>query len=308
MRHQFSLSTSWNISRYENIEDFLRELEDMDFDKIEVNYEVSQRFVDDIAPYVERGRVKVTSVHNICPTPKGYKNLDSTLALSHTNEETRKFAVSLSKNTLDIAHRFNAKAVVLHTGEVGGIFQLNDALRDMLSKGEARTVRFSEIRNKIIQERKERSLPYIMAAEKSICELSDYICEKGYDVKLGLENRDRYHQIPVREEYDLWFDKLKQYPIGLWYDIGHGEVHNNILSESCIPLLEKYKERLLGFHIHDTDGINDHYAPGMKKTRFELLKDYLNLEVIKVLELKPFVSKQDVCNGVEFLKKKLSNP
>jgi sugar phosphate isomerase/epimerase len=305
MGHEFSLSTSWNISRYSNAEDYIRELDEMGFNKIEVNYEVSQKFVKDIMPYVEGGRLEVTSVHNICPAPEGYRNVDSTLPLSSTNEEIRKLTVSLSKNTLDIAHSFNARVVVLHTGEVDGIVQFNDTLRDMFSRGEEKTLKFAEIRNEIIKERRDRKSPNVNACENSIYELSDYIYKKGYNIKLGLENRDRYHQIPIMEEYELWFDKLKQYPIGLWYDIGHGEVHRNVFLESCVPILERYKDRILGFHIHDTDGIYDHYAPGMKKTRFELLKKYLNLDVIKVLELKPYVSKQDVNKGVVFLKEKL---
>ena len=305
MGYEFSLSTSWNISRYLNAEEYIRELEEMGFNKIEVNYEVSQKFVRDIMPYVERGRLEVTSVHNICPSPEGYSNVDSTLLLSSTKEEIRKITVSLTKNTLDIAHRFDAKAVVLHTGEVDGIVHYSDMLRDMFGKGEDRIPKFDEIRNEIIQERRNRKLSNIQACEKSIYELSDYIYKKGYDIKLGLENRDRYHQIPILEEYEEWFNKFKEYPIGLWYDIGHGEIHKNIFLESCITMLERYKEHLLGFHIHDTDGIYDHYAPGMKKTRFEAIKEYINLNVIRVLELKPYVTKADVTRGVVFLKKSL---
>jgi sugar phosphate isomerase/epimerase len=305
MEYGLSLSTSWNISRYINAEDYIRELEEIGFSRIEVNYQVTQKFVDDITPYVENGRLEVTSVHNICPQPQGYKSADLELPLSSIDEEIRRKAVEYTIETVNLAHRFGAMAVVIHIGQVDGLMEYNDRLRDLFRRGLYGSPDFIDTRKKIIKDRKSLKQGNIEACEKSLYELSDYIFKKGYDVKLGLENRDKYDQIPVMEEYEIWFEKFKDCPIGLWYDIGHGEVHRNVLDESCICILEKYKDKLLGFHIHDTDGISDHHAPGMKKTNFELYRDYINLDVCRVLELKPFVLKEEILEGVRVLKEKM---
>lgn len=52
--------------------------------------------------------------------------------------------------------------------------------------------------------------------------MCDRIVSKGYDVAIGIETGSRCYQMPTLQEVKTIIDDLKDAPVYLWYDIGHG--------------------------------------------------------------------------------------
>ncbi|HHV99141.1 MAG TPA: TIM barrel protein [Clostridiaceae bacterium] len=298
-----AISTSWNAVRYHDAESFIEEFESVNITTIELNYNITQRIIDDIMPFLNAGRIRVSSVHNYCPEDMVSEDIKPEMVLSNTDEEYRVMAVAYTKRTLDLSHFLGANAVVIHTGYIKDENNMEDTLRLLFKHKQKGTEEYERIKCMLQEERRRQRSDFVNASGKSIEELSEYIAKKGYNIKLGLENRYYFFDIPTIDEYEDWFSKYSDYPIGLWYDIGHGEVLENLGLVESKKLLEKYKQHLIGMHIHDTTGLTDHSAPGMDRTDFRAFTEYFKLDIIKVLELKSSIKTDEVRNGISYLKK-----
>jgi len=303
MGDSLAISTSWNAVRYHDVESFIEEFESAGITAIELNYNVTRRIIDDIMPFLNIGRIRVSSVHNYCPEDMVSEDIRPKMVLSNLDEEYRMMAVAYTKRTLDFSHSIGANAVVIHTGYIEDKNSVEDTLRLMFKQEQKGSKEYESIKNMLLEERRRQRTDFVNASEKSIEELSEYIAKKGYNIKLGLENRYYFFDIPTIDEYEDWFTKYSGYPIGLWYDIGHGEVLENLGLVESKKLLEKYKQHLVGMHIHDTSGLTDHSAPGMEKTDFRAFTEYFKLDIIKVLELKSSITVDEVRNGISYLEK-----
>jgi sugar phosphate isomerase/epimerase len=68
-------------------------------------------------------------------------------------------------------------------------------------------------------------------------------------------------------------------------------------------LLTTHGERLVGIHLHDAAGMNDHLAPGNGEIDFTILKPYLKAAPAVVIELAPGTDAADVRQAVFFAQK-----
>jgi sugar phosphate isomerase/epimerase len=121
-------------------------------------------------------------------------------------------------------------------------------------------------------------------------------------VLLGLENRYHYHELPGLDDFDIIFDKFRGAPIGYWHDTGHAHA-NEVLG--LIPmnvLLRKYADRLIGIHLHDAVGLDDHLPPGAGEIDFRFVKSCLKSDTIKVIELKPGISHPEALKGIRYVR------
>jgi sugar phosphate isomerase/epimerase len=125
-------------------------------------------------------------------------------------------------------------------------------------------------------------------------------------VLLGLENRYHYHELPGPDDFEVIFDAFKGAPIGYWHDTGHAHANQTL---GIIPkgsLLQDNSDRLIGVHLHDAVGLNDHIPPGSGEIDFAALKPFLYADTIKVIELKPGIPASEVSEGIKFIREKLS--
>jgi sugar phosphate isomerase/epimerase len=68
--------------------------------------------------------------------------------------------------------------------------------------------------------------------------------------------------------------------------------------------LESLRERLFGFHVHDVQFPGrDHCAPGTGMVDFTALQPSVKPEHIKVFELSPGLTVEEVQSGVAYVKK-----
>jgi sugar phosphate isomerase/epimerase len=70
--------------------------------------------------------------------------------------------------------------------------------------------------------------------------------------------------------------------------------------------LQSSSDQLIGIHLHDAIGLDDHIPPGSGEIDFKALKPFLKTDTIKVIELKPGIPESKASEGVRFIRDKLS--
>ena len=129
--------------------------------------------------------------------------------------------------------------------------------------------------------------------------LAKYARERG--VRLGLENRADYHEIPSLEEMKDMLHAFDDGVVGYWHDTGHAHNTEALGFTAAKEWLRCLGQRLFGLHLHDVQGINDHRVAGVGEVDFAALRPYLTPEVIPVCEFAAGPSLADIRAGREYL-------
>jgi sugar phosphate isomerase/epimerase len=107
--------------------------------------------------------------------------------------------------------------------------------------------------------------------------------------------------LPGIKELEVLLQTFKGAPIGYWHDTGHAHANETLTLLPPYALLNKFSHRLVGIHLHDAIGLEDHLAPGKGEIEFDRLKPYIKSDTVLVMELKPGTPDREVVEGIEFL-------
>ena len=301
-----ALSTSWQSGGSTTAEGMLAALKDLDISGIELSYRISEGFYQEMKNPLSRSGLKVVSVHNYFPIPSVRSNSKGSgdlFCLASSDNEERQNAIRFTAKTIERAGDLGAAAVVLHCGvvemnhEMHLLYQYNNS--NQLDSEEAQIF----IRNKL--EQRDRLKPKHMDNVLASLDHLVPVAEKQ-GVLLGLENRYHYHELPGLDDFRLIFDHFKGAPIGYWHDTGHAHANETLGLIASDSLLLSYAHQLIGVHLHDAIGIDDHIPPGSGEIDFAALKPFLKADTIKVIELKPGIETSEVKAGIKFVREILS--
>ncbi|MBU1998711.1 MAG: TIM barrel protein [Candidatus Omnitrophota bacterium] len=280
-----AISTSWNAFRHKQALAIVDELKDLGFNAIELSFNLTPSIVKDIEKLVRNNKISVVSLHNYCPIPEGFNRVEALpdcLSLSSLDEEERVLAVKQTKHTIDNARKLAARAVVLHCGRV----EIADRTRDLISLyqlGDKGSGTYKKIKQCFIQSREKQKKPFFENILRSLDELNSYAIKCG--IKLGVENRFYYREIPSWEEIGYILEKFKGSGVCYWHDVGHAQVMENLGFNSHIDFLNSYSRRMLGMHLHDIIGCQDHQAIGKGNLDLRHITSYLPEDALRVVEI-----------------------
>jgi len=294
-----SLSTMWAVGRYERMADFVAAAHRMGFGGIELNYQLTPPMLAEIIELWEEGKVRVSSIHDPCPTLT--QSLRHSPQLSALDRDERKAAVALAKASIELASRLGAEAIILHLGRVGIARQLESALRDLYNQGKKGTAAYEEAKARLIAARAKRCEANLAAVMESLEELVPYAAARG--VKLGLESRYYYREIPLLDEAQFILDRFDSPVLLYWHDVGHAQNLENLGFTRHEDWLVALSHRLLGVHLHDIVGLNDHQAVGKGEVDFAMVGSYLPEGAIMVCEFEQHNSAVEVEAGLMRLEK-----
>jgi len=303
----YSLSTCWNSARHIEGREMLREIRDLGFTHAELSHGIRMSLVPGILEAVEAGEILISTLHNFCPLPMGINHAAPNLfKFSSEDRRERDSARKHTLKTLEMAERVRAKLVVLHTGaaDLGGLFgnpDYTEKLEKLVEAGQKDTPKYQKLLQEIGDRREKRKSAPMQFAGDMIRELAEVAGSRG--LLLGIENREAVEEIPF--DYDIQFF-LEDMPenVRYWHDCGHAQIKENLgLIDQHAMHLESLAPRLAGLHIHDVipPGM-DHCPPGSGMIDFKALAPFVTPEHIKVLELNPAVTIDDVRKGFEFVK------
>ncbi len=297
----YALSTSWNAARHSQGKDIINEIKGLGFDCIELNFTLSAEKVDEIAALREQGLIKIISLHNFCPIPEGISGQDASpdiFSLSALDEPERQKAVFYTKKTIDTAVRVGAKVVVLHVGKVE---MPGNTKALFLLYQQRQRAKYYKLKAEMLKTRRAKSKKFLSQTLSSLEQLCRYAQKRK--VKLGIENRYYFNEIPSREEMAIILENFPGPPLYYWHDVGHAQVYENMHFFAHRTLLDKFSQRMIGIHLHDIKGMDDHRAPLKGEFDFSLLKPYISKETLKVLEPHYPAKAEDIIRGRNYLEK-----
>ena len=269
---------------------------------VELEYRMSSSVLHQMKSRLKRD-LTVLSIHNFFPLPEGVSRSKASgdlFLLSSADRAERLKAVKYSIKTIEYAHELGARAVVFHLGIVDMPAQPQEFFRlyrcGMI--GEKQGLAFIEEQRLIRQACKEKNMDAVLLSLESLNREAE---KRG--IFLGIENRYHFHEIPDLEEIGIILRKFKGGNIRYWHDVGHSKVQENMGLTSQKGLLEAYSKDMIGIHLHDARGLDDHLAPGQGEMDFIEIKPYLKPSIIKILEVHPKVERKDLMEGIRFIKK-----
>lgn len=303
-----ALSTMWSQGNFrrdgeehDHMPSFAAKAAELGFEWAEINYVIPGHSVDDL---LETNHVRYTSVHSPCPRVKAPDGRYSeNLNLAADDEEERRLAVAYARASVDTAVRAGARLLVVHLGGIGSkMFPEEAELRKRydgeppLRSGEE----FERLVEAARQRRRETAPRYFPQARRSLAEIAEYAAPRG--VTIGLENRYHFSEFPDPDEMQ---ELLADYPpevAGFWIDIGHAEVLERLGFHRHTRWLDELAGRCVGSHVHDTDGLADHRAPGYGTTDWPHYASRLPAHVPRVLEINQKQDAERVRNAIPFLR------
>lgn len=292
-----SLSTMWLKDRYDIIDNFIADTDVWGFTHIEANSTISKHMLDELA----LSSFPVSSLHCPCPyhlTSAGFPVSD--LSLSSIDESERSEVIYFAKKTIERASDIGAQAIVVHLGEIAVDVSLQDTMYSMCYEGRINSTEYRHIQDQLTAERSSASAKYVNAAEKSLKELSRYAGQ--WNILLGIETRYYFHQIPDIHEMERLLYEVQDNHVGYWHDTGHAEIQQKLGFTSHEDWLVRFNNRSVGTHIHDVNGMTDHYCPETGTIQWSALSGHLAKIPIKVCEIGEWNDKTNMSGVIPFLK------
>jgi sugar phosphate isomerase/epimerase len=300
-----ALSTSYIDILTTSGADIIKRLAALGVSEVELSYKINEEIFLDIRDAISRSKLQVCSVHNFFPIPStapNGKGGGDVFLLSHPDDEQRRIAVQWTKRSIERASEVGAKALVVHCGRV----DMNAEHERLCTYFSNRQLHSPEGKNLI--RRKLRELEAVKSAylESVQRSLEDLIpTAEQNNIILGLENRYHYHELPGPEDFEVIFEKFASAPIGYWHDTGHAHAQEALGLFPAEELLRRYHQKLVGVHVHDALGLDDHFPPGAGEIDFKKIATWIGDDVLRVIELKQGTPDNEVASGIHYLRETL---
>ncbi len=286
----------WGIGRFDPFADFFGHANALGFTRFELNHGVNSRMLDGVEGY------DIVSVHEPCPADVSTRTLkEHNWLISAPDEGNRVQGVNAVKRSIDLAQQLGASAVIVHPGRVDIDVALEWTLMDLFRSGQAHSPEYAQARERLIAARAAQVDANMAAVKRSLIELAEYAGPRG--VKLGLENRYHYHEIPLPDELEILLGLGLNDTVGYWYDVGHAQALDRLGFNPHVEWLERFADRMIGVHLHDVVGIDDHRAAGSGEIDWDMVAHYVPENALRTCEFQSDNSPLQVKAGVAWLVK-----
>jgi sugar phosphate isomerase/epimerase len=303
---QLALSTMWMQKRHQSLEEFFDAGRELGFDTFELSHQVTDELVQEAKLPAEN----IQGVHAPCPTNPRTRSAQP----SSLDKEERALAVEAVTASIQLAEQTGAQVVVVHAGRVVVNPMLETELRALYDQGLKGTREYDDVRNELVEERKRQAERHLDATLWSLERLANQADSAG--VRLGLENRVHYYEIPLPDELDLLLRELAG-PVTHCFDTGHAYVLEELGFVSHEEWLGGFNEHLVGVHLHDVrvvrerpsehmvlgTGLQDHVVPSTGVVDFGEVLNYASDRVIFTCEFDWYHSPDEVKEGLAYLRK-----
>ncbi len=279
----------------------LREIRDLGFEYAELSHGTRLSLVPGILEAVDAGEMKISSLHNFCPLPMGVTHAAPNLyQFSAERPRERELAEKHTLKTLEFAQRVKAPAVVLHLGSIE-MRDYTDKLLEMVARGDKESSKYQKLCLEVDEKREARKEAYFERVKETLRKILPEAESRG--LRLGAENRQALEELPVDTDFQFLFREISSPNLGYWHDTGHAQIKENLGFIHHAMHLETLQDKLVGFHIHDVQFPGkDHCPPGTGTIDFAALKPMLKPDHIRVFELSPSLTVDQVRSGVAHVK------
>jgi sugar phosphate isomerase/epimerase len=295
MASHIALSTMWAVGQFARLADFFDAGKGLGFSRFELNHAVDSAM---LAGLPLDGTI--TSVHEPCPADISTQQLKQrNWLISAPNEEDRRQGVLATRRSIDLAYRLGARAIVVHPGQVDINPGLERALVDLYKGGRFGEPDYVQVQGRLVAARAAQAEINLRSVRRSLVELAEHAGQLG--IRLGLENRFHYHEIPLPDELDDLLDLGLGEVVGYWHDVGHAEVLEHLGFDSHEEWLRRFAGQMIGIHLHDVAGVQDHLAAGLGQVDWAMVGRYVPPGALRTCEFHSSNSPEQVAAGLRWL-------
>lgn len=267
------------------------------FDLIELGHGIRISLMPGIQKVFERGLVRFSSLHNFCPLPVEVMGASpDCYTFSARTAQERERAVKQTLQTIDFAERLGAPFVVLHCGRVP-IPRVTDPLIHLIKGGRMYSREYVKRKIAAVAKREEHAAFYMARVKECLKPIVEHAAKKN--VRLGIEGRRDYEQIPSERELPALLDELDSPNVGYWHDMGHIQIKENLGFVDHAEWLAQIGPRTLGCHLQDCIWpAQDHQPPFAGDIDLEKLVPLLPSSCLFVWEMSPRKTADEICRSV----------
>ncbi|MBW1828029.1 MAG: sugar phosphate isomerase/epimerase [Deltaproteobacteria bacterium] len=290
------ISTCWWHGTSLKGDEIISDALGMGFEGVELDFRISNDTYQEMKPCLKNKSVAL-SIHNYFPkpdVPRVENGGGDLFLLSSEDRDERSMAVNYSTKSIEHANDLGCRVVNLHLGRVN-MPSPTKHFKELFSSGKITSVEGLAFLKEQRRIRKSIHRKHLDAALFSLEKLNR-IAENN-NVFLGIENRYHFHEIPDFDEIGFILKEFKGSRLRYWHDVGHAQVHENIGICKQKDLLDAYSGEMLGIHLHDIQGLDDHFAPGQGEMDFNEIRPFLRQDVIKIMEINSEVEREALAAG-----------
>ncbi|MEP7014442.1 MAG: TIM barrel protein [Verrucomicrobiota bacterium] len=298
-----SFSTCWNSGRHTAGDEMLREIKgELGFERVELGHGIRISLMPGVQKIYEAGEIKFSSLHNFCPLPVGVMGASpDCYQFSSIYPNERERAVKQTFQTIDFAERLGAPFVVMHLGKVS-MRPITDPLIAMAKNGELLSRKYVRKKLKAVEKRESAAPRHLERVKECMKRIVEYA--SGKKVKLGVEGRRGYEEIPSERELPALLDELNSTQVGYWHDFGHIQIKENLTFLNHEEWLKTIGPRALGAHVQDCIWpAQDHQPPFAGDVDLAKLVPLLPRDCAFVWEMSPRKTVEAIKSSVEAWKK-----
>jgi len=228
----------------------LREIKTkLGFELIDLDYGVRSSLMPGIQQIFDAGEIRFSSLHNFCllPTDAAVASPDGNQFAAASVEE-RERAVTQAFQAIDLAAQLNATFVVLRMGKVT-MSPITDRLIAMAKAGRYLSREYVRMKIGAVKEREKIAPESLQRVKNCLRRIVEYAAAKN--IRIGLEARRDYEQIPTERELANLLDEMNSPILGYWHDFGHSQIKENLGFLDHTEWLRAVGSRAFGCHVHD---------------------------------------------------------
>jgi len=290
----------WNDKSYRG-DEIVSDVLKLGFEGVELEYRITTSVFEQMKPQLKK-TLAVFSIHNYFPMPEDHpaeKGSGDLFLLSSIDREERSAAVKYTIRTIEHANDLEAQVVVLHLGRVGMANPM-ERFTKLHGSGEMDE---SEGHAFMAEQKRIREMKYrknLDAVLHSLEKLNREAEKNG--ILLGIENRYNFHEIPNFEEIGRILGEFEGGSLRYWHDVGHAAVQENLGICTQEELLVTYSGMMIGMHLHDLRGLDDHFSPGQGQMDYGKIRNFVKEAPIVILEVHSKVNRRDLLRGAHVIR------
>ncbi len=301
-----AFSTCWNNSRHTDGEAMIGEIVDLGFSTIELSHGMTVAKIPGIRKAFTAGMFTCSGVHNYFPSPVEVM-IDAPDAYEYTSHRPfdRKRAMDMTLKSLELAAEFKAQYLVLHMGSAPmNTAKFTKPLTKLVAAGDQRTPRYIKDKIAFIKKREKLAPLYYHRAIQALEELAPKA--EGYGVKLAVESRSRFEDMPNEREMIRLQEHFRDNPwIGYWHDFGHVQLKHNLGLLDHNEWLGMITPYLIGGHVHDVQWpARDHRTPFTGTLDYETILPFFPNGCPLIWELSPTREADEIRIALEVWQRK----
>jgi sugar phosphate isomerase/epimerase len=282
----------------------LREIKtELGFDLIELGHGIRLSLMPGIQKMFDSNQVRFSSLHNFCPLPVEVMMASpDCYQFSAVPVEERERAVRQTFQTIDFAERLGAPFVVVHLGEVK-MRPITEPLIRMTKEGKHFSRKYVRVKLKAVETRERRAPAYLPRVTDCLRRIIEHAEAKN--VRIALESRRGYEEIPSERELPALLDELNSGQVGYWHDFGHSQIKENLGFIDHAEWLGAVGSRAFGCHVQDCIWpAKDHEPPFAGSIDFEKLVPLLPTNCLFVWEMSANKTADAIRQSVRIWKKR----